>query len=453
MRKIFYSVLAAAVVLTGCNNEIIELNGSGKGSLMFDLDCDSNYKEIVTRAGMTDEEILDALVIEFYRKADDFKYEPMTYKQVKEKGGIVELGQGHYNLTISSKDKLPVAFDQPIYEAKKEFDIKVGEITDLNTITCNIKNVKVSLELSESFMKELVSFNVTASTADGNLIWTKESWFDQVVAEGKTVYKARQAAFFSVNNITLKIDGKRASDGSNATKSYSISNVAAADHHMLKLDAKVTGSLDLDIKIDSDTNDYEQDVTVPGFEEGAVDGNNPGNGGNTDDNTGGNTGDNNTGSGNTPSATAPTLVWPSNPDFADMDLPMSMAAKVNVELDINAPKGIKEFLIYVKSAVLTPTIADMTAAGRAGIVDGVATMDMINDDVLYKQLGSGLPMKDKVLNKTTVHFSLSELVPMINMYVADITQGDKHTFTLHVVDNDGQLLEQTVTFVSVAANQ
>ena len=89
-------------------------------------------------------------------------------------------------------------------------------------------------------------------------------------------------------------------------------------------------------------------------------------------------------------------------------------------------------------------------------------MDMINDPVLYGNLGkpdeetgapSAIPMGDRVKDQTEVPFSLSSLVPMINMYVTDIKPGDQHTFTLYLKDHKDQELTQAVTFVSVPVSE
>ncbi len=461
MKKIFYSILAAAAIFTGCNRELIVQEGvTGKGSLKLDVDCESDYTEIITKAGQTEEEILNSLVLDIFRPSDGSRQPSLTYRQVKDNGGIIELPSGSYELTVSSPSKKDFAFDQPIYEARKNFEIKIGEITNIGTITCTIKNVKVSLEVSENFLKELVSFDVTVSNGMGNLMWTQADQYDEAAAASGKVYKAQKAAFFSVAPLTVKVSGKRSSDGSTASKSYSINEVKVADHHIIKLDAKVTGSLDLDINIDSTTNDKEQTVPVPGFDEKPVEGNdpqepeNPSEPENPDEPENPSEPENpdepeNPGE---PAADAPTLVWEANPTYADVDLPMSVDAVVDVELTINAPKGIKEFLIFVKSGALTETIAALTDAGEDGIIDGVATMDMINDPTLYENLGDTLPMGEEILNQTSVPFSLSGLVPMINLYGDSIIPGDKHIFTLRVTDNAGQVLEQAVTFVSVAAN-
>ena len=158
-------------------------------------------------------------------------------------------------------------------------------------------------------------------------------------------------------------------------------------------------------------------------------------------------------------STAPQMIWDANPDFAPMDLEMDLSAKVDVELMIKAPEKIKEFLIYVKSPVLSQTISGMVSEQHKMNSDGVTTMDMINDEVLYGNLGkpdedtgepSAIPMGDRILDQTEVPFSLSSLVPMINMYVQSITPGDQHVFTLYLKDGKDQELTQAVTFVSVA---
>ncbi len=452
MKKIYYTVLALALMLTGCNNEIIVHDGvgAGRGALQLNVDCESDLTEVVTKTDSRDVAVIDALVLDIYRPADDYRHDPITYKEVKEKGGIVELGTGSYKLTVSSPEKKDAGFDSPVYEAEKDFEIKLGEITNLGTVTCSIQNLKVSIELSESFMNELVNFDITVSNGKGNLTWTKESEFEERIVDGKKIYVAKQAGYFSVAPLTMTISGKRASDGSAAVKSYSIASVEAADHHIVKLDAKLTGNIGLDITINDKTNDTDQVVTVPGFDEDSVEGGNSGGSGDSGD-SGDNSGSGDNGGSDATPADAPTLSWPANPTFADLELPKSGNATVSVNLVLSAPKGIREFIIYVDSDVLSKTIHAMTEAGEAGdeMENGIAVMDMINDEALYNNLGETLPMKDAVLNQTNVPLSLSSLVPYINIYKPAV--GAKHIFKLHVVDNAGNVLEKTVTIVSVAA--
>lgn len=459
MKRIFFSIIASAALFAGCNSEIIEQQGSG--SLAIDLSCKSDYTLVTTRA--TDEEIINDLAIDIVRPYDGWSVNYTPFSSIR--GKVVELGSGDYMITASSQLKEHAAFEQPIYEGTEDFKIMTGQVTTIDLL-CKISNVKVSINLSDNFASELSDYTVTVSNGKGTLSWVKTSGkddFKPIVVEGKTVFTSAQAGYFTVAPLSVTVNGHRAVDDTDASTVLYIENVNAADHHILNLDAKVTGQIgDVDesgnvikqgitITISHDVNPIDQNVVIPGFDEIPVEGDKPSEGG--DENEGGEDegGEDGGNEGGDPVVDeAPKLVWASNPDFAEVELPMTTSAVVDVELTIEAPKGIAEFLIYVDSKVLSPTIAALTSAGTVD-EDGIALMDMINDDVLYGNLGEGLPMKDKVQNQTSVEFSLSSLVPLINMYVSDITPGDKHLFTLYVVDNESKVLEQTVTFVSVPA--
>ncbi len=449
MKKIFYPILAAAAILTGCNRELIEQEG--KGSLSLNLDCKTDYTEVETKASQTEEEIINSLAIDItstYNPAEKYHYP--AFSEIK--GKVIELGSGSYTLTASSPVKKDAAFDQPIFEGSKGFVIKTGEVTSID-LTCTISNIMVSVVLSENFVKELSDYTVTVSNGKGSLSWTKAAGADtddfEPAADGdKTVYKGKKAGYFTVAPLTVTVDGHRKADGSTATTKYNIASCNAADHHILKLDAKVTGSLSgINISVSNEVKPIDQAVVVPGFEEKPVPGDKPNEGGEGDDN-GGDGGNEGTDEPEEPS-TAPTLIWEANPDFDVLDLPVDPKATVDVELEIEAPEGIKQFIIYVDSPILSPVIHALTAAGEDGedMENGIAVMDMIYDDVLYVE---GIPMKDEVLNKTHVSLSLSKLVPMINLYKPAV--GTEHIFDLYVLDNKDQVLEQSVTIVSVAAN-
>ncbi len=446
MKKIFYTILAAAAMFAGCNREIIIHDGTG--SLSLDLSCKTDYKDVPTKASLTDEEIINGLVIDITRPYDGKVLNYPAFSEIK--GKVVELGSGSYVLRASSPVKKDAAFDQPIFDGSKEFDIRTGEVTSVN-LTCTISNAMVSVILTDNFVRELSDYTVTVSNGKGNLSWTKTGGdindFEPAAEGSSTVYKGKRSGYFTLAPLTVTVDGHRSIDGTSAATTYSINTVNAADHHIIRLDAEVIGSAGINITISNEVKPIDQIVVVPGFEEKPVEGDKPseGEGGGED-----------SGNGDTEPeipvgpSTAPTLVWESNPDFEDVQLPLN-AESADVELVLNAPEGIREFLIYVKSGVLTETIAALTEAGTDGIVDGVATMDMINDDVLYENLGTQLPMKDQVLNQPKVELSLSTLVPYINLYGDSIQPGDEHIFTLYVVDNKNQVLEQQVTIVSVAA--
>ena len=117
MKKIVYTIIAAAAILSGCNREIIVSEGTG--SLALDLSCKSDYKDVVTKA--TDEEIINNLTIDIFRPYDQWSKTYAPFSSIR--GKVVELGSGDYTLTASSPAKEHAAFEQPIYEGSKDFKI------------------------------------------------------------------------------------------------------------------------------------------------------------------------------------------------------------------------------------------------------------------------------------------------------------------------------------------
>ncbi len=429
-------------MLAGCSHEIIGERGTG--ALELDLNC-SDYTDVVTKAFQSDEDIINNLVVDIVPL---YGGNTITYPAFSEiRGKVIELGSGNYTITASSPEKLDAAFDQPIFIGTKDFTIKTGEVTSF-TLDCGIGNVMVTILLAENFVKELSDYRVTVSNGKGTLVWSKNSEtndFEAANLDGNLAYKGKKDGFFTVAPLTIRIDGHRGAE--EASTVLKINNVNPGENHIVTVDAEVTGTLSgIEITIDKTVKPISQNVVVPGFPEMSVPGDEPEEGG--DENEGGDNGEG-TDTPDTPVSTKPTLSWPANPTFADMELQLENAV-VDVELLIQAPELIKEFLIYVESKQLTTTIASLSAAGKDGIVDGIATMDMINDQTLITNLTRmelGLTLGDSLKDKAEVKFSLSNLIPMINVYRP--AAGDTHTFTLKVTDGKGQVLEQAITFVSV----
>lgn len=443
MKKIFLTIISAAAILTACNQELIE--SQGQGSLSLDLSCKMNYTAVETRA-LTDEEIINGLSIDIVRPFDGWKVNYTPFSSIK--GKVVELGSGSYTLTASSPVKKDAAFDQPIFEGSKNFDIRVGEVTSIS-LECTIANVKVDIKLSENFVTELSDYNVTVSNGKGALLWTKSATIDDFVPaddNGKTVYVGRKSGYFTVAPLTVTVDGHRKIDGSSATTTYTINDVAPANNHILCLDANVTGTLGgIKISISDEVNPIQQPIIVPGFEEEPVPGDGPAEGGddNGDDNTG--SGDDNPGTVTPPAeSTAPKLVWEANPTYADMVIDDNLDANLVVE----APEGIVSFKVIVDSPQLSETIAAMSSYAD-DYTSGPAEMDLIADETLIETLAGmelGLPLGSDIVDKTAVPFPLSGLLPLIDMYGPE--SGTKHKFTLNVTDKKGQTLSQQVVFVT-----
>ncbi len=463
MKKIFYSILAAAAVLTGCNREIIE--SEGQGSLALDLNCKTDYTEVTTKALQTEEEIKNNLAIDIVR-SDGFTLSFDHFSEIK--GQVIELGSGSYTLKAYSPVQAPAAFDQPIFEGEKDFVIRTGEVTTVD-LTCTISNLMVTVQLTENFVKELSDYEVLVSNGDGLLKWTATpdaSDFEPAEAEDKdgkpiTVYQGKKAGYFAVSPLTITVKGHRGIDGTTASTEYHIDAVRAADHHIVLIDANVIGSLGgVNITVSDAVNRIPQDVVVPGFTETPVPEGKPDTGGDGD------TGDTGNGDGGnsgtepdqpvTP-ANGPKLVWEANPEFMDLELPLVQGAnpklngqEVSVDLIIKAEEGIEECTIEVDSKLCG---ALFYTFGVGTSAEGPIFLDLINDPKVVGSLGDIFPVGDKVKGQTEVLLSMSELVPLINSVAGafNIVAGDTHKFTISVVDAKGLDFEQVIYIKSVAA--
>lgn len=437
MKKIFFSIIAAAAVFTGCNTELIEQKGSG--SLAIDLSCKSDLNEVETKA--TDEEIINGLSIDINRPYDNWSVKYSPFSSIR--GKVVELGSGDYVLTASSPAKEHAAFDQPIYEGTKNFKINTGQVTTVDVI-CAISNVKVTVNLSSNFVEELAHYTVTVTNGRGTLMWNKTAQdddFKPVAIDGTTYYTGDKAGWFTAAPLTVTIDGHRAIDNTSASASLLIDGVNPADHHILNIDAEVTGELGVNITISHDVNEINQNVVVPGFDEIPVPGDDPSTGGddntgdddNGNDNTGGD--DNTGGSVEQPVA---TIVWEANPTYAEMPI----NADMNADMVITVPGKIAEFEVTVDSPQLTAAIEGLTS-------DGSSKMNLITDEGLIAFLAEAapaLPTGTNLSGMTQVDFFLTDFINMISMFGP--ASGDRHNFTLDIVDEAGKTFSKTLTFVT-----
>ena len=427
MKKTVYTIIAAAIALTSCNTEVFI--SEGKGEMMLDLSCSSEYNIVGTKAE-SDEDIINNFSVKIVRPADGWTKTFEPFSSIK--GTVISLGSGNYTITASSPVKEDAAFNQPVYEGSTDFTISTGQVANVSLI-CKVSNIKVSIQLTDNFVKELSDYSITVTNGKGILKWEKnanQTDFKPVIVEGETLYTGIKSGYFSVAPLTIQVNGHRSLDNSSASTSYFINDPKAADHHILKLDANVTGTLGgISITIDNTVNDIENTVTVPGFEEIPVPGDEPQDPGTEEPGT------EEPGTNPEPS-TAPTLVWDANPTFA----PMAINDAMNADLVVNAPEKIAQFKVKVDSPNLTAAIQGLTTGGSD-------TMDLVNDAAMIEFLAElGIPTGENIVGKTTVNFFITDLVKMINMYGPEA--GTQHHFILIVTDEKGQEMNKKVTFVS-----
>lgn len=414
MKKIVLTILAAAAILTtGCNEKVIE--SRGEGSVSFELAYDGS--DYVTKAA-GDAVSTDDFIITIERPADGWK---KVYDRYADMPQTIDLGSGVYTLTATSPGAEPAAFDQPIYGGSKEFTVVAGQTTAVQ-LTCTLQNMKVTLKPTENFLAELSAFAVTVSNGDGTLVWRTEDLKSDDI----------KAGYFTVAPLHVHVDGRRSQDGSEASYDGDITSVAARDHHIITLDAQVTGSVgSITINVNVETNDKNQNIEVPGFDEIPVDGpDKPVDPVDPDD-------------PDEPEATE--VVWDANPDFLPTKLYVTgegTELQFDPKLLVRVPGKIESFVIRVSDNFAT--IVAMLTTG------GVDYLDLINDSALIEMFSTEemyLPCGDELKGETEVLFDLSNLATMIPIVAS--TNNEKTTFTLEIKDALGEPYSKSLEFITI----
>ena len=417
MKKILFAMSAAAVMFAGCKKTEITTSEAGLGSVSFSISSDNS--EYVTKAELPQVDV-NTFKVKITGKDNGYSEE---WASVSEMPGVLELVSGNYTVTATSPDAKPVAWDQPVYGGSQDFTVMVGKVSNVN-LKCSITNMMVTINPTDDFLNELTGWNVTVTSEDGHLTWNR------------TEYDEGKAAFFDVAPLNVLVKGERFDGTAVIQQTLIIDEVAAKDHHIINLDAKVTGSIEeggLHLTVDNTVNDKNENINIPGLEEIPVE-DEPGT-----EEPGGETGDEE----DPQPSTAPVMTWEANPDFAVTPITDPMS---DVTIKIDAPEGIKEFIVKVESPTMAflSIVSGMVSAENAHVAEGYVILDLINDATAVAALGELLPAGDAVNGQTTVNFSLSQLVPLINGFNPE--SGSIHTFTLSVTDQKDQTLSKSVSF-------
>lgn len=419
MKRSIITILAAAAVLAGCKQTKVEEN---KGYFVLQsVTADANLNEVNVSTKAMPSELADinTFVVKIESNLEGGGTQTYNYKDILDQA--IELPTGSYRITAGSPAGKAAAWDQPLFEGTQNFTVVAGATSPVN-VKCSLSNTLVSIKCTDTFKTELQEFNIKVSATDNDfLTWSKtgKESSDALAAE------LSKDGYFSASELYVQIDGKREIDGSTAALTYVVKNVHPKDHIILNLDARVTGQVQqITLAVDGTVNDRTENIVVGGFEEIPIpDPIDP-------------TPDPNPDPQPDPSLPAkPSLVWEANPTFEVTEL---KSDGMSVEITVNVPGKVKDFLIDVKSdcAEFEGVIKSMTGDGL--------TMDLVNNAALSSLNDLGIPTGDSVKGRDTVPFSLSSLLPMILLYNPEVNS--YHTFTLKVTDEAGQTLTQALQF-------
>lgn len=419
MKRSIITILAAAAVLAGCKQTKVEEN---KGYFVLQsVTADANLNEVNVSTKAMPSELADinTFVVKIESNLEGGGTQTYNYKDILDQA--IELPTGSYRITAGSPAGKAAAWDQPLFEGTQNFTVVAGATSPVN-VKCSLSNTMVSIKCTDTFKTELQEFNIKVSATDNDfLTWSKtgKENSDALAAE------LSKDGYFSASELYVQIDGKREIDGSTAALTYVVKNVHPKDHIILNLDARVTGQVQqISLAVDGTVNDRTENIVVGGFEEIPIpDPIDP-------------TPEPNPNPNPDPSLPAkPSLVWEANPTFALTEL---KSDGMSVEVIVNVPGKVKDFLIDVKS-----DCAEFEGVIKSITGDGL-TMDLVNNANLSSLNEQGIPTGDSVKGKPTVPFSLSSLLPMILLYNPEVNS--YHTFTLKVTDEAGQTLTQALQF-------
>ena len=420
MKRSIITILAAAAVLAGCKQTKVEEN---KGYFVLQsVTADANLNEVNVSTKAMPSELADinTFVVKIESNLEGGGTQTYNYKDILDQA--IELPTGSYRITAGSPAGKAAAWDQPLFEGTQNFTVVAGATSPVN-VKCSLSNTMVSIKCTDTFKTELQEFNIKVSATDNDfLTWSKtgKESSDALAAE------LSKDGYFSASELYVQIDGKREIDGSTAALTYVVKNVHPKDHIILNLDARVTGQVQqITLAVDGTVNDRTENIVVGGFEEIPIPDPDP-----VDPKPEPNP------DPVDPSLPAkPSLVWEANPTFALTEL---KSDGMSVEITVNVPGKVKDFLIDVKSdcAEFEGVIKSMTGDGL--------TMDLVNNASLSSLNDLEIPTGDSVKGKPTVLFKLSGLLPMILLYNPEVNS--YHTFTLKVTDEAGQTLTQALQF-------
>ncbi len=420
MKRSIITILVAAAVLAGCKQTKVEEN---KGYFVLQsvtADADLNEVNVSTKAMPSELADINTFVVKIESNLEGGGTQTYNYKDILDQA--IELPTGSYRITAGSPAGKAAAWDQPLFEGTQNFTVVAGATSPVN-VKCSLSNTMVSIKCSDTFKTELQEFNIKVSATDNDfLTWSKtgKENSDALAAE------LSKDGYFSASELYVQIDGKREIDGSTAALTYVVKNVHPKDHIILNLDARVTGQVQqITLAVDGTVNDRTENIVVGGFEEIPIPDPDPVD---PKPEPGPDPVD--------PSLPAkPSLVWEANPTFALTEL---KSDGMSVEITVNVPGKVKDFLIDVKSdcAEFEGVIKSMTGDGL--------TMDLVNNAGLSSLNDLGIPTGDSVKGQPTVLFKLSGLLPMILLYNPEVNS--YHTFTLKVTDEAGQTLTQALQF-------
>lgn len=330
-----------------------------------------------------------------------------TYSEIPE---IITLYTGDYYILASSHSEMPVSeWEAPFYQGKSEvFSIKKAAITEVLDISCTQQNVKVSVSYTDKLKKELTSYYSVISlsnNSDASLTFSKEE---------------ERAGYFKPEKLKAVLNGTR-HDGEVVSAQVEIDSVKPGQHQNIQFDVILTGQLQVAIKINTDVDIIDKDITVPPGDSTIIDPN--------------------------PGPEEP--IEPDDPKPEDVlsivgrgfDIDQAIEFAVGetreVVVDIQAENQIYDLWVEIDSPFLTEE-----ELGTLGIPKKFNLGDLTPAlKTAFGPEGLGLIGNEDVRGKSSLVFDITRFTSLL-------LQAGTHKFIITVSDFDGYELQKTLTLVN-----
>lgn len=175
MKKLFFTLtvlLSGIMIFSSCHSEKMNLSVTGTGQVkLSSMEMTYNTEPMVTVSRAA--ENLNNYVVGIYKSADNSLVQEWKYSEMPE---IFTLDAGDYKLVAHSQDVEGAQFDAPYcYGESSVFTIVKNKIVDAGTVSCTLKNVKVTIKYSDD-LKPLLSEDtqVTVTLGDESLAYTAD---------------------------------------------------------------------------------------------------------------------------------------------------------------------------------------------------------------------------------------------------------------------------------------
>lgn len=175
MKKLFFTLtvlLSSIMIFSSCHSEKMNLSVTGTGQVkLSSMQMTYNTEPLITVSRATED--LNNYVVGIYKSADNSLVQEWKYSEMPE---IFTLDAGDYKLVAHSQDVEGAQFDAPYcYGESSVFTIVKDKIVDAGTVSCTLKNVKVTIKYSDD-LKPLLSEDtqVTVTLGDGSLTYTAD---------------------------------------------------------------------------------------------------------------------------------------------------------------------------------------------------------------------------------------------------------------------------------------